>query len=200
MPSKEVWTFRVDMAAPMTLLSLEFLARIATRECHARSILGLTTIVSLMTQQIPPGGTKGTRMPRGRLLRVSTAMMAWIYRRTGGGMGGHTMLLLTTVGAHSGEKRTANIRRFEDGPGRWLVVASAGGQAKHPSWLYNATSHPDQVWAEIDRDKVRVTPQILAGDERAEAWDRIVAEAPQFGTYPDKTDREIPVVRLTRAS
>jgi len=200
MPSKEVWTFRVDMAAPMTLLSLEFLARLVHRECHARSILWLTTIVLSMTQQIPPGGTKGTRMPRGRLLRVSTAMMAWIYRRTGGGLGGHSMLLLTTVGARSGEKRTANVRRFEDGPDRWLVVASAGGAAKHPSWLYNATTHPDQVWAEVDRDRYRVTPEILAGDERAKAWDRIVAEVPQFGTYPDKTDREIPVVRLTRAS
>ena len=153
-----------------------------------------------MTQQIPPGGTKGTRMPRGRLLRVSTAMMAWIYRRTGGGMGGHTMLLLTTVGAHSGEKRTANIRRFEDGPGRWLVVASAGGQAKHPSWLYNAVHQPDKVWAEIDRDRYPVTPEILTGDDRAVAWRRIVAEAPQFGSYEHKTDREMPVVRLTRSS
>ena len=150
-----------------------------------------------MALDIPPNGTKGARMPKGRLLRVSTAMMARLYRATGGGMGGHHMLLLTTVGARSGETRIANLRRFEDGPDRWLVVASAGAAAKHPSWLYNATSHPDQVWAEIDRDKVRVTPQILAGDERAEAWDRIVAEAPQFGTYPDKTDREIPVVLLT---
>jgi hypothetical protein len=40
--------------------------------------------------------------------------------------------------------------------------------------------------------------QFPAGHERAAAWTRIVAEAPQFAGYLEKTDREIPVVRLTR--
>ena len=42
-------------------------------------------------------------------------------------------------------------------------------------------------------------PELLSEDERAAAWTRIVAEAPQFGAYEHKTDREIPVVRLTRS-
>ena len=38
-------------------------------------------------------------------------------------------------------------------------------------------------WAEVDRDRFKVTPEVLAGDERAAAWRRIVAEASQFGKY-----------------
>jgi hypothetical protein len=44
----------------------------------------------------------------------------------------------------------------------------------------------------------KVRPEIIAAEERPELWRRIVAEAPQFGKYETVTDREIPVVRLTR--
>jgi deazaflavin-dependent oxidoreductase (nitroreductase family) len=151
-----------------------------------------------MTNEIPPNGTHGARMPRGRVLRFGTRFMATIYRASGGAIGGHHALLLMTVGARSGEHRTASVRRFEDGPGRWLVVASAGGAAQHPSWLINLVHNPDKVSAEVDRDRFKVTPEVLGDDERATAWRRIVAEAPQFGKYETTTDREIPVVRLTR--
>ena len=79
-----------------------------------------------------------------------------------------------------------------------VVAGSAGGQAKQPAWLSNLSRNPDRVWVEIGRERFKVRPEILPADERATAWKRIVAEAPQFGSYETKTDREIPVVRLTR--
>jgi deazaflavin-dependent oxidoreductase (nitroreductase family) len=124
-------------------------------------------------------------------------LVAGLYRATGGRSSG-SALLLTTVGARSGEQRVASVRRFDDGDGRWLVVGSAGGAAKHPAWVYNLARNPDKVWVEIGRDRYKVTPELLSGDERATAWQRVVAEAPQFAGYLDQTDREIPVVRLTR--
>jgi deazaflavin-dependent oxidoreductase (nitroreductase family) len=151
-----------------------------------------------MTFEVPPNGTHGARMPRGRLLRFSSSMMASLYRASGGRMGGHHMLLLETIGARSGKRRIASIRRFEDGPGRWLVVGSAGGRATQPAWVVNLAHNPDKVWAEVDRDRFKVTPEILDPDDRPAAWRRIVAEAPQFGKYEHTTDREMPVVRLTR--
>ena len=150
-----------------------------------------------MSFDIPPHGTRGNRMPRGRMLRFGSSMMAGLYRLTGGRTG-HS-LLLTTIGAQSGEERTASLRRFDDGDGRWLVAGSAGGSARHPAWLSNLSRNPDRVSVEIGRDRFKVTPELLAGDERAAAWKRIVAEAPQFGGYETRTDREIQVVRLTRA-
>ena len=150
-----------------------------------------------MTIKTPPGGTYGARMPRGRLLRFGSRMMSAMYRRFGG-RGSADLLLLTTVGARSGEQRTTAVRRFEDGDGRWLIVGSAGGRATHPAWLHNLAAHPDKVWVEIGHDKWKVRPELIDGAARDQDWQRIVAEAPQFGKYETTTDREIPVVRLTR--
>jgi deazaflavin-dependent oxidoreductase (nitroreductase family) len=152
-----------------------------------------------MTFEVPPSGSRGRRMPGGRILRGGMRLVAGLYRATGGRSGG-SALLLTTVGARSGEQRVASVRRFDEGEGRWLVVGSAGGAAKHPAWIHNLARNPDKVWVDVGRDRYKVTPELLRDDERATAWERIVAEAPQFAGYLQQTDREIPVVRLTRES
>ena len=150
-----------------------------------------------MSIDITPNGTKGARTPSGGMLRASSAFMAGFYRLTGGRIG-HTMLI-TTVGAQSRQPRTASVRRFDDGNGQWLIVGSGMGSAKHPGWFYNLARNPDQVTLQIGRDRFRVTPRLLEGDEREEAWQGIVAESPSFAKYPTTTDRQIPVIRLTRA-
>src|SRR3954454_1021164 len=150
-----------------------------------------------MTIETPPDGTYGARMPGGRLLRFGSRMASGMYRRFGG-RGSRELLLLTTVGARSGQQRTTALRRFDDGDGRWLIVGSAGGRSTHPAWLHNLAAHPEQAWVEIGRDKWKVGPELIDAEAREGAWKRIVAEAPQFGKYETATDREIPVVRLTR--
>jgi deazaflavin-dependent oxidoreductase (nitroreductase family) len=152
-----------------------------------------------MAFELPPNGSHGAWMPRvGLLLRGRALITASLYRLTLGHLIGRRGLLLTTIGARSGRRRTTLVRRFDDGDGRWLVVASAAGAAKHPGWLVNLSHHPDQAWVELRRDRFMVRPELLLADERALAWPRIVAEAPQFAGYQRKTDREIPVVRLSR--
>jgi deazaflavin-dependent oxidoreductase (nitroreductase family) len=74
---------------------------------------------------------------------------------------------------------------------------SANGAAGHAAWLYNLAAHPDQVEVEFEGRKTPVTPQTLTGEERATAWQRITSERPNFASYETKTDRQIPVVRLT---
>jgi deazaflavin-dependent oxidoreductase (nitroreductase family) len=150
-----------------------------------------------MPIEIPPNGTRGSRTPGGGVLRTMNSATAGLYRLTGGRVGHE--LLITTVGAKTGQKRTAQVRRFDDGDGRWLVVGSAGGSARHPSWFYNLARNPDKVSVQIGRDRFSVTPELLTGTERDEAWGRIVAEASNFKKYETTTDRQIPVVRLTRA-
>jgi deazaflavin-dependent oxidoreductase (nitroreductase family) len=150
-----------------------------------------------MTFEVPPSGSRGTRMPGGRMIRGGMRLLTALYRVTGGRSSRHS-LILTTVGSRSGEERVASLRRFDEGDGRWLVVGSAGGAARHPAWIYNLARNPDKVWVDVGKDRVKVRPGLLHGDERATAWSRIVAEAPQFGGYLHKTDRELPVVRLTR--
>jgi deazaflavin-dependent oxidoreductase (nitroreductase family) len=152
-----------------------------------------------MTIELPPQGSHGGRGFGGTPARISNRLAAAVYRATGGRASPKT-LLLTTTGARSGEQRVATMRRFDEGAGRWLVVGSAGGGAKHPAWAFNVARNPDRVWVEVGKDRFKVRPELLAAEERAAAWQRIVREASNFGRYETKTDREIPVFRLTRES
>jgi deazaflavin-dependent oxidoreductase (nitroreductase family) len=73
-----------------------------------------------------------------------------------------------------------------------------GGEARHPSWYVNLAKNPDRVFLHVRGERFHVRPVSLHGAERAAAWKRITREAPNFAEYQTKTDREIPVVRLTR--
>src|SRR5438552_12858876 len=101
-----------------------------------------------MTIEVPPSASRGRRMPGGPIVRGAMRVMAGLYRATGGRAGGRA-LLLTTEGARSGEQRIAWLRRFDDGDGRWLVVGSAAGAAKHPAWIHNLARSPDKVWVDV---------------------------------------------------
>ena len=81
-----------------------------------------------------------------------------------------------------------------------MVVASMGGEARHPSWYVNLAKNPEKVFLQVRGQRFRVRPASLDGADRAVAWKRITTEAPNFAEYQTKTDREIPVVRLTRAA
>lgn len=156
-----------------------------------------------------PNGTYGTKMPGGKVLQklFEPLMKRGIesYRRTGGKNRMSTMMkfpivLVTTKGAKSGEERTVTLGGFADGDEAWLIVASAGGAARHPAWFNNMVKNPDDIWLEVGTRKMKVQGHSLSGSEREEALRRIAAVSAQYGKYPTKTDREIPIVRLTRVS
>jgi deazaflavin-dependent oxidoreductase (nitroreductase family) len=153
-----------------------------------------------MSFQTTPGGTRGARgVPSNPLTRgLMQAMTSW-HKRSGDKFQSLDLLYLTTVGAKTGQRRESAVARFADGEDAWLVVASNGGAARHPAWYYNIAAHPDQVWIEFGGRKMRVTPAQLDGDARAQAWQRITQSQPRYTGYEQKTDRSIPVVRLTRA-
>lgn len=147
-----------------------------------------------------PGGTRGARGASSNALTrmIMRAMTKW-HRRSGDRFQGMDLLYLTTVGAKTGQERQSTVTRIADGEDAWLVVASAGGSAHHPAWYHNIAAHPDQVWVEFGDSRLRVTPTQLDGDERGRAWQRITGMYPRYDGYQRKTDRAIPVIRLSRA-
>jgi deazaflavin-dependent oxidoreductase (nitroreductase family) len=145
-------------------------------------------------------GTRGNRQPKGRLMRWgNTLMTRRMRRRAGGKMMGFNALILTTIGRRSGIERTNPVGWFPGPDGSWLIVASANGAVDNPAWYYNLAAHPDRVRIEVDGHTVEVTAEQLHGAEREQAWQQITTAAPRFGQYQHKTDRELPVIRLTRA-
>ncbi len=145
----------------------------------------------------PPGGTRGAPTPPRLLAKVMMPLMRWIHRRTGDRFNGMDLVYLTTVGARSGERRNSAVARFDDGSGGWFVVASAGGAAEHPGWYHNIAAHPEDVWAEVSGTTRHVRVEQLEDDAYAQAWQQITTSVPAFAKYPTKTDRRIPVLRLT---
>ena len=100
---------------------------------------------------VTPTGSRGTRSPRllNRLLAPFMKLQIAKYRRNQGPEQPHMMgfpaLILTTLGARSGQLRTVPLGGFPDGERAWLVVASVGGAARHPAWFLNMARHPDQI-------------------------------------------------------
>jgi deazaflavin-dependent oxidoreductase (nitroreductase family) len=143
-------------------------------------------------------GTRGSRMGSfgGPVARWLNKQMIRRYRRKAGPGTGMDSLVLTTVGAKTGQRRETLLGSFPDGDGAWLIVASAGGAAKNPAWYHNLAAHPDQAEIETGGRKVPVTAVQLTGAEREAAWQRITAAQPRYVGYETKTDRVIPVIRL----
>jgi deazaflavin-dependent oxidoreductase (nitroreductase family) len=76
-------------------------------------------------------------------------------------------------------------------------VGAANGGARNPAWYYNIAAHPDKVQIETPGRTVAVIAEQLHGTHRDEAWRQITAASPRFAKYQQKTDRELPIIRLT---
>jgi len=157
--------------------------------------------------RIPPKGTKGSRMPGGKtLMRLAKPLIDRQTAKYKNAKGpeqmkfmGFPAVVLTTVGAKTGKEHSHVLGGFPDGKDAWLVIASAGGAPSHPAWFFNLAKNPDQVWLHVGNRKVKVDVESLQGEAREKAYDRVVAVAKNYSGYRTKTDREIPVIRLTAA-
>jgi len=155
-----------------------------------------------MTFEKTAGGSYGAKMPGANsgFAKWINRMMIKRFRRKGGdGPGGMDMLVLTTIGARSGQPRETLLGSFPDGDTCWLVVASAAGSASNPAWYHNIAAHPDDVEVEVGGRKIRVSATQLSGGDREDAWRKITATQPRYAGYATKTDRMIPVIRLEAA-
>ena len=101
------------------------------------------------------------------------------------------IVLFTTTGAQSGKKRFVPLMRVEE-DGKYAMVASKGGDPKHPSWYFNVKAHPEVTVQ--DGDKVSTgTAREIEGAEREHWWKLAVEAYPPYAEYQEKTARQIPV-------
>ena len=124
-------------------------------------------------------------------LRLSNGRFTAASRLTG-----LQILSLTTTGAKSGQPRTVPLVAIPHENDRFIVIASNGGQAKHPAWYYNILAHPQVVVARNGRAQPYLARQ-TEGAERAACWQIALQTYPGYAAYEQRTSRHIPVILLT---
>ena len=101
------------------------------------------------------------------------------------------IVLFTTVGAQSGKKRYVPLMRVEE-DGRYAMVASKGGDPKHPSWYFNVKANP-AVTVQDGEKVLEGTAREIEGEEREHWWKLAVEAYPPYAEYQANTSRQIPV-------
>jgi deazaflavin-dependent oxidoreductase (nitroreductase family) len=122
------------------------------------------------------------------------------FRANGGKVGGQfengDLLLLSTTGAKSGQRRLSPLAYFrvED---KLIIIGSFAGAPKDPAWVHNLRANP-QAHIEVGTEAYDVTARELPSAERDVLFDKLTAMAPGFADYQAKTSRVIPLFELRR--
>jgi deazaflavin-dependent oxidoreductase (nitroreductase family) len=129
----------------------------------------------------------------------------WVYRLSKGALGhnqaGYNILLLTTIGRRSGKTRTHALLYVKVAE-NWVVVASNGGNPKHPDWYFNLLSQP-QAKVQVGKLFCDVEARTVSDLERNGLWQLLLKIWPAYARYQAGIQREIPIlllkpVKLTR--
>ena len=116
--------------------------------------------------------------------------------KVGGPFEGAPMVLLTTTGAKTGQRRTSPVVHGTDGD-RIFVIASKAGADTNPDWFHNLVANPT-VTVELGSETFEATAVVADEPERSKLYAQMVEAMPGFGEYQEKTSRVIPVVLLNR--
>ncbi len=112
-----------------------------------------------------------------------------------GGPGPLPTLLLTTQGRKSGQPSVMPLL-YGKVDGGYAVIASKGGDPKHPGWYHNLLAQ-DAVTVQVATDVFKARARTASGAERTRIWSQMVAMYAPFADYQAKAgSREIPVVVL----
>ena len=126
------------------------------------------------------------------MIAMSNAHRA-VVRLSGGRLGSLVVIELHTTGRSSGKRRSAMLTAPVVDDGRYVLVASKGGDDRHPFWYTNLVAEPN-VEITVDGRTFPMRARAATQEEKATLWPRVVAAYGGYERYQRKTTREIPVV------
>jgi deazaflavin-dependent oxidoreductase (nitroreductase family) len=123
-----------------------------------------------------------------------------VYESTGGAEGfiwnGAPILVLTTAGEKTGKERKFALIYAPDGDDV-VIVASKGGAPEHPQWYRNLVANPE-VTVQVRDDRYPALARTATPEEKKRLWPLMTQVWPSYDDYQQRTDRDIPVVILSR--
>ncbi|CAN5855063.1 nitroreductase/quinone reductase family protein [soil metagenome] len=137
-----------------------------------------------------------------QLFRIGTSLHEAVFRATNGRVtgraGGMPVLMLTTTGRKSGKARTTMLTAPLHDDDRTVLVASYGGDDRHPAWFLNLREHPE-VEVMMDGGVRSMRARVASSGEKAELWPEVVAAYKGYAGYEKRSRRDIPLVILEPA-
>lgn len=135
--------------------------------------------------------------------KVMNAVHRVVLGLTGGRFGweamGMPVVKLTTKGRRTGQERTSMLTSpYQEGD-NLVLVASRGGDDRHPAWFLNLRDNPDVTVSVGGAPPKRMKAEVVSPEERARLWPLITKDHSNYAGYQKRTSREIPVVVLQPA-
>lgn len=136
-----------------------------------------------------------------RLIRALVPLDRRVLSKTKGrytvlGPLGLQVLMLTTIGRKSGQRRQSPLIYTRDG-NRLYLFGSNFGQTSHPAWTSNLLANPD-AWVTMAGQEIPVRATLLTGEEYDHAYELFMNYLKAYPAYRSRTNREIRVFALDR--
>jgi deazaflavin-dependent oxidoreductase (nitroreductase family) len=111
-----------------------------------------------------------------------------------GDIGGHPIVVLTSIGARTGKLRKTALMRVER-EGRYALLASPDTGPRRPDWYFNVLVNPT---VELQDGPVRLEYRAReVHDAERDAWWQLAIDAfPPYRRYQAKKPDPIPIVVL----
>ena len=152
-----------------------------------------------MTRNAPFNARYAAQEWKDAVARFWTGMHEAVFRASNGLMFnrffGMPVVMLTTTGRKSGRPRTTMLTSPVQDGDRLVLVASYGGDDRHPAWFLNLRDNP-QVEVMMDGRTRRMRARVASREEKAALWPRITAAYWAYAQYQQQTARDIPLVIL----
>jgi deazaflavin-dependent oxidoreductase (nitroreductase family) len=139
-------------------------------------------------------------MPSDALFKTMNALHRGVLKLSGGKLGwrgsGMPVLELTTIGRKSGQPRTVMLTSPLQQGDAIVIVASRGGDDRHPAWFLNLRANPQVEVSLRGGPKQRMRAHVADAEERERLWPLVTADHKNYAGYQTRTSREIPLVLL----
>lgn len=119
--------------------------------------------------------------------------------RVAGKAFGMPVVKLTTTGRKSGKQRDTMLTSPIHDDQKVVLVASYGGDDRHPTWYLNLQANPKVTVTMRGRTRAMVA-RTATGDEKASMWPVVTSAYKGYAGYQQRTDRDIPLVVLEPVS
>ncbi|HET7143570.1 MAG TPA: nitroreductase family deazaflavin-dependent oxidoreductase [Anaerolineales bacterium] len=109
----------------------------------------------------------------------------------------HNLVLLRCIGGKSGKPRSVALLATPLG-NQFVLIASAAGHEKNPSWYYNLKANPECTLLIRNRGEIPFVAHEAEGEEREQAWNAAnTLYSNLMVAYQSRVERKIPILVLT---